>query len=1218
MPVSVANSWSGGYSILGGYSTTYPVGQSAQFSVGNQAGNWLVAMAAWQSPAGFATTVSFGDDAGNHWIPLGAPAGTSSAAGDVRSAIWAAPCAGAATRVWVSPSGWAPAVAVVILELAGMSPGMSLQAIDTGWVNAGTAVTVALPAPAVAAVAFTCAGMDDNVPSLTLSGSAWNAFPQVVTSDGADHLADLTFGSAWLLTSGSVTATWTAGSSADLGACTAAVAVSQPAPAGPSQGWPRVKFEAAFGAGIGTPWDQLTWTDLTTRYQGLSGQRGRQYELDSVQASSTPVILSNNDGALTPGNASSPYNLGISGWTARNGATLALSRAYAWTGPASMLMAPDGVTSGTYAESAQVAVTASTSGYSGSAAVYSPQGWATVGVAIRWYNSGGGFISSSAGTGVTAAAGQWCYPQVSASSPVGAAFATLNLTVNGTAPSTTLFWWDFAQLTSPAGAVLNGNSVFATGADVYVPARLKATWLGREYVQWRGFMERWPGQLSASRYTRANATATDVYAGLTSLQPTPAAGEILLDNPWGYWPCSDPAGALQAANLAPTQAGPLTVVESKFGPGPGGTQAFGGSSSLLGAPSGCWAQSGLNSGSTDITHGFCLQSRPSVSNPPVSNGLTVEAWANFGAVPEPNGRLLIWALQGTAGTIAELWGNYDGSVSGVGFYLTVYDKATRTGTSYRVLAVGIQTTPSGSAAPPDGWWHFAVTLTPTAWQVYINGGGVAASIGSGTCNLAPSFQWVTWGGAADRILTGQSSNISLEGLAVYPAVLQQTRVIAHYFAVQNGLAGDTTERRMGRLLSYAHTLVPRRLGATADSVQPATDISGQACAQNVTNMAQSDAGLLFADRCGYLALDNRSARWNRAVAWNAGEDAGAILNQTWDFESGVFPWTAVGGATLSASAASAWTGSQSLLITPNGAAATPGAVSEKCGIIAGSTVTGTVMLLCPGGYASGALVAVTFFNPSGGITGSNSVTDSPLASGSTWSPVTVTGTAPAGTSSAALTVQLQGTPASSVLLYADQALLTLAGEVPYLGDFSPDFDPSQVFDDLMVTQYQGITVAASSPTSMHQYGDLTLQETVYLSDPDLTTDLTNWVLATYAQPSTRVATFTVDAAANPYAWQFVLSTDVGTVVQVSRRLQGTQVIIQSPFVIQTVSLANAQGQWKVTYAATPYYLDALATNDPVKGLPNGTNPIAWLRGGGSGCSTPLASPSARGPPARPR
>jgi hypothetical protein len=281
-----------------------------------------------------------------------------------------------------------------------------------------------------------------------------------------------------------------------------------------------------------------------------------------------------------------------------------------------------------------------------------------------------------------------------------------------------------------------------------------------------------------------------------------------------------------------------------------------------------------------------------------------------------------------------------------------------------------------------------------------------------------------------------------------------------------------------------------------------------------------------------------------------------------------------------------------MLMIPDGVTAGPGAISERCAIPAGATVTGSARLYCPAGYATGATAAVFWYDASGAFLSATTGSAVPLPAGA-WAAVTVSGTAPGGARQAALVISFAGTPAGSAFAYCDLAVLAQSGEVPYLADVGFDFDPSQVFNDLAISQFNGTTVTVSSPVSIGQYGDLTLQETVYLNDPDVVADLANRILADYGQPSQRVPAFTVDAAANPAVWPFVLSTDVGTVVQVTRRLGGTFPVISLPFVIQSVAPSITPGQYQARYACTPYFLGALATNDPVRGLPNGLNKIGF-------------------------
>lgn len=90
-----------------------------------------------------------------------------------------------------------------------------------------------------------------------------------------------------------------------------AMAAFQLTPATPSTintTWPDVKLEVGFGQDSATPLDQIQWTDISNRLLSVNLQRGRQYELNSLQAGTANFVLRNDDGYLTPGNTLSPYD----------------------------------------------------------------------------------------------------------------------------------------------------------------------------------------------------------------------------------------------------------------------------------------------------------------------------------------------------------------------------------------------------------------------------------------------------------------------------------------------------------------------------------------------------------------------------------------------------------------------------------------------------------------------------------------------------------------------------------------------------------------------------------------------------------------------------------------------------------------------------------------------------------------------------------------------
>ena len=89
---------------------------------------------------------------------------------------------------------------------------------------------------------------------------------------------------------------------------------SPPAPVQQNANFPILKVEAAFGFTPGDPSQAPpAWTDITARCLTKLGDAfitsamGRQYELAQMEAGELTIMISNQDGAFTPGNAASPY-----------------------------------------------------------------------------------------------------------------------------------------------------------------------------------------------------------------------------------------------------------------------------------------------------------------------------------------------------------------------------------------------------------------------------------------------------------------------------------------------------------------------------------------------------------------------------------------------------------------------------------------------------------------------------------------------------------------------------------------------------------------------------------------------------------------------------------------------------------------------------------------------------------------------------------------------
>jgi Concanavalin A-like lectin/glucanases superfamily len=1115
-PAAVAGAWSATSALPSGYAVPPPAAASLAVPVANTGlgGNWLFALCAWRTPPAVLTTVAVGDDAcntspgANVWEPLGAPNGTSPPAGNTAASIWYCRNALAAANVYVAPDGPVTAMAVQVLEVSGLGPWATLAALSTGYAGAVTAgPATSPPVPSAQALVFTVLAGDNDTATVTGPGATWTALSTVTATNGTDHASDCVLSSAYQVTSLAPAASWSVSVAQDLAEVIAGVLVTGTAPVAPNQNWPYMQTLAGFGAGAQTPWDQIAWTDLTGRQLSGTAQRGKQYELDSIQAGTVNLSLANNDGALTEGNSASPY---------------------------------------------------------------------------------------------------------------------------------------------------------APNVKVYTPGRRLATWPpppaqnARTYSVWRGFIERWPQSLTPTRYQVSNSVAADVYSLLTPLMRTLAQAEILADQPYAYWPCNDPPGAVSAANLAKGNSQQLQAVQSKYGAG-GATSAFNVAVSYLAGDPGCtgWQQASVPAAGTQ---GWCLYYQDAAL-PALSGGITIEGWFALNA-SQPSGLNLVpVVVRNAQGPVLQVRVTSAGLLT-----LDVWDKLTQVRTSTTISAASML------AGVPV---HIAVAFTQTAWTLYVDGGAVRTVTGS--CNLANSGYWVSYGGYADRLGAAGFCNIIAAHLAVYGYLLPQSRVISHYYSAVAGMTGqDTSGPRMDRLLGDGNCAFPRIMPAGASLLTGAVDIGGQAVSQNLVNVAESDSSWLMVNSAGYLVLQSRRAGYDLPVLWTFGELQASPLNANSQFGATSAPWTGFGGATASRS--TAWSyglSGGSLLITPDGVTASPYAASERVPVTPGTAYSAQAWLYSPQGWAA---VHVNIdWATAGGTYLSTTVGAVGVLPAGVPCEVTVAGRAPAGAGLANMSIAMDGTPPATTLLYAGFAALYPPGEYAYLPDIATDCDPSQLYNDITLSQLaapqacqaalaasctaaavtitvspaagiaaggvlvlapgtstgelvtvttvsgttigitatayshaastavtvvnqqaSGVTITASSPASVAAYGDQTLQQTSYLNDPAAIGDQAQWIMQTTGTPVNRVSVMTLDPAANPALWPVVLGLETGQVAQVNRRLQGTQLVISGLFQVMSVAHSEAPGQWKTRVALVPYPGQVLALDDVTRGIPGtGVNVLGW-------------------------
>jgi len=422
-----------------------------------------------------------------------------------------------------------------------------------------------------------------------------------------------------------------------------------------------------------------------------------------------------------------------------------------------------------------------------------------------------------------------------------------------------------------------------------------------------------------------------------------------------------------------------------------------------------------------------------------------------------------------------------------------------------------------------GMTYIGLAFTQTAWRAVVGAFGVAAYSGTFSSPLAAKFDELWFCGMQSRTAQGFAFSGYTALGAVYPLMLSNARMFAHYLVTAYGAGaggtgggGEAAWSRIERLIEYSGLAGRRWIGQETvtyetDQVTSGQDIGGQSAASSAGNIASSTLpAMLYVAPTGDIAYLPKQLAWNQPVKWVLGDNVTVVT--------------------------------ESYLLAEN----------------------------------AGFLLA-----EDGGLL---------LAEGS-------------------------GTPAGG-------------GEIPFtIGQFATDYDPARVVNDIQLTQLDtqavtvpsgvmsATTVAALEAASEAQYGDQPYQQSGYLGWDGTSaytagaglTDLAAWIACIYRKPANRIQAVTVEAAANAanvsqwLAWQFWAGAAVGDMVTVNVRLPTAAT---SPLISLTARITQTQRAVQYsqdgTSASITCVLDfapeyrALICDDPVRGLLNGSNVLAWL------------------------
>ncbi len=264
--------------------------------INNVKHNWLFVVVSWTQTDDGPAQSYVTDNAHNVYRPV-------TYAGDYTwHQVFVVPDAKAATAVYTATSAYVRDLVVTVVEVQGLTAGyvvdVSTTAAGSTTVDFNMSVTTT-QADFVFWVASSTAGFTNinSQPSVfsTTTRTTQAIGGSYVSTPGIFDVNALLGSPAW-----SQAANYS-------GALIAVSATASPIINSGNPAWPLIHVQAAFGYQPGGPAGPPTWTDISSRFLGFSGNRGRNFELDELSAADMTLKLDNFDGALSPGNVSSPY-----------------------------------------------------------------------------------------------------------------------------------------------------------------------------------------------------------------------------------------------------------------------------------------------------------------------------------------------------------------------------------------------------------------------------------------------------------------------------------------------------------------------------------------------------------------------------------------------------------------------------------------------------------------------------------------------------------------------------------------------------------------------------------------------------------------------------------------------------------------------------------------------------------------------------------------------
>jgi hypothetical protein len=595
--------------------------------------------------------------------------------------------------------------------------------------------------------------------------------------------------------------------------------------------------------------------------------RGRQYELDQVQAGTCTLEVTDPLEMLHPANTASPFNSAGSTITSYRCAQVA-----AWWNPATQNLA------GNLLNTANVGP--------GGATPYDPSFESTVGwlglfgtaatiaqSTTHAYDGTHSCAVTLTGTGDVAGGGIWtapgltytlsAYVWVPAGESVTLTFGqfTPAVTVYGSATSTVTGGWQRLFVTAPATNAVSYFTVRGgTGATYPFTFWVDAVQLEfavtpttftaagpTMFSLYTGYVERFPLQwdMQGTRGIRP-LTMVDALSVLSRTEITQAySTTILADNPYVYIPYNDQSLPQQ---VRLPQGGQITTGYSNLGTN--GQVNFQGDTFLDGTAA------------VSVTQ---QNATPPTSGNPVY--ITYLGTHNGSVSLNPQAFTLELWFRWTSGTIyigvgdVQPGENVNTESLGPTYQLGVQTLGGKLLTAYQ--------DPNGSSAGnfgfpgitgyPDGQWHYLVLRLTGSSQIQL---AADATIGGhGNFGFTPS-QAISINNFyvnAGTYFGDPVTTVAVANLAAYPVALTNTQVLAHYNRGA-GYIGEVSGARVSRLLTQ-YWAGPVAVAAGKRQMAPDFDYATRFVLDVLQEIQETERGLVYADRAGTVVFEDSASRY---------------------------------------------------------------------------------------------------------------------------------------------------------------------------------------------------------------------------------------------------------------------------------------------------------------------------------------------------------------------